>query len=65
MAKGLMEQFIVATVDTALVGQNTLLAAESMGLGGVFIGAIRNDPKKICDMLNIPENAYPVFGISE
>jgi nitroreductase len=34
-----------------------------MGLGGVFIGAIRNDPKKICDMLNIPENAYPVFGM--
>jgi nitroreductase len=63
MADGYMEQFIVATVDTALIGQNTLLAAESLGLGGVFIGAIRNDPKKICDLLNIPENAYPVFGM--
>jgi nitroreductase len=63
MVDGYMEQFIVATVDTALIGQNTLLAAESMGLGGVFIGAIRNNPKKICDMLNIPEHAYPVFGM--
>jgi nitroreductase len=63
MAAGYMEQFIVATVDTALIGQNTLLAAESMGLGGLFIGAIRNDPKKICDMLNIPQHAYPVFGM--
>lgn len=63
MADGYMEQFIVATVDTALIGQNTLLAAESMGLGGLFIGAIRNNPKKICDMLNIPEHAYPVFGM--
>lgn len=63
MANGYMEQFVVATVDTALVGQNTLLAAESMGLGGVFIGAIRNNPKKICEMLNIPEHAYPVFGM--
>ena len=63
MADGYMEQFIVATVDTALVGQNTLLAAESMGLGGVFIGAIRNNPKKICDMLKLPENTYPVFGM--
>ena len=63
MADGYMEQFIVATVDTALIGQNTLLAAESMGLGGVFIGAIRNNPKKICDMLNLPENTYPVFGM--
>ncbi len=63
MTKGYMEQFIVATVDTALIGQNTLLAAEAMGLGGLFIGAIRNDPRKICDMLNIPEHAYPVFGM--
>jgi len=63
MADGYMEQFIVATVDTALIGQNTLLAAESLGLGGVFIGAIRNDPKKVCDLLSIPENAYPVFGM--
>ena len=63
MASGYMEQFIVATVDTALIGQNTLLAAESMGLGGLFIGAIRNDPKKICDMLSIPQHAYPVFGM--
>ncbi|MBW2513746.1 MAG: oxygen-insensitive NADPH nitroreductase [Deltaproteobacteria bacterium] len=63
MASGYMEQFIVATVDTALIGQNTLLAAESMGLGGLFIGAIRNDPKKICDLLNIPAHAYPVFGM--
>jgi len=63
MADGYMEQFIVATVDTALIGQNTLLAAESMGLGGLFIGAIRNNPKKMCDMLNIPDHAYPVFGM--
>lgn len=63
MAGGYMEQFIVATVDTALIGQNTLLAAESMGLGGCFIGAIRNNPGEICDMLDLPEHTYPVFGM--
>jgi len=63
MALGYAEQFIVATVDTALIGQNTLLAAESLGLGGVFIGAVRNDPQKICDLLEIPDQAYPVFGM--
>ncbi|HPY40750.1 MAG TPA: nitroreductase family protein, partial [Thiolinea sp.] len=36
--EGHTEHFIAATVDTALVAQNVLLAAESMGLGGVFIG---------------------------
>ena len=63
MADGYMEQFIFATVDTALIGQNTLLAAESMGMCGVFIVEIRNNPKNICDMLNLPEHSYPVFGM--
>ena len=60
---GWAEQFIVATVDTALVAQNLLTAAESMGLGGVFIGGIRNDPQKVATLLNIPDQAYPVFGM--
>ncbi len=60
---GWAEQFVVATVDTALVAQNLMIAAESLGLGGVFIGGIRNDPEKVCELLNIPNNAYPVFGM--
>jgi nitroreductase len=63
MAKGFAEQFVVATVDTALLAQNAMTTAESLGLGGVFIGGIRNDPQKICDLLGIPEKAYPVFGM--
>ena len=63
MADGWAEQFIVATVDTALLAQNFMVASESMGLGGVFIGGIRNNPDKVCELLNIPDNAYPVFGI--
>lgn len=63
MSEGWAEQFVVATVDTALVGQNLMVAAESAGLAGVFIGGIRNDPQKVCDLLNIPDMAYPVFGM--
>ena len=63
MMKGYTEQFIVATVDAALVAQNTMLAAESLGLGGVFIGGIRNDPHKVCELLEIPDLVYPVFGM--
>jgi len=63
MVKGYTEQFIIATVDAALVAQNTLLAAESLGLGGVYIGGIRNDPQIICDLLAIPNLVYPVFGM--
>ena len=63
IVRGYTEQFIVATVDTALIAQNTMLAAESMGLGGVYIGGIRNDPQTVCDLLHIPDRVYPVFGM--
>lgn len=61
--EGHTEHFITATVDTALVAQNVLLAAESIGLGGVFIGGIRNNPQLVCDLLKLPEQVYPVFGM--
>jgi len=61
--EGHTEHFIAATVDTALVAQNVLLAAESMGLGGVFIGGIRNNPQIVCDLLELPDQVYPVFGM--
>ncbi|MCK5835840.1 MAG: oxygen-insensitive NADPH nitroreductase [Desulfobacula sp.] len=60
---GWAEQFIVGTVDTALAAQNLIVAAESLELGGVFIGGIRNDPTRVSDLLNIPDHAYPVFGM--
>lgn len=63
MADGYAEQLIVATVDTALFCQNTMVTAESIGLGGVFIGGIRNHPQRVCDLLDIPDQAYPVFGM--
>ncbi len=63
MKEGFTESFILATVDTAIAAQNSMIAAESMGLGGVYIGGIRNDPYRVCELLNIPKNVYPVFGM--
>jgi FMN reductase (NADPH) len=57
------ENFIVATVDCALAAQNAAIAAESMGLGIVYIGGIRNRPKEVTQLLNIPDLVYPVFGM--
>ena len=61
--EGHTEHFITATVDVALVAQNMLLAAESLGLGGVFIGGIRNNPQLVSDLLKLPDQVYPVFGM--
>lgn len=61
--EGFVETFIIATVDVALYGQNVMLGAESLGLGGVFIGGIRNHPVEVSELLKIPANVYPVFGM--
>ena len=63
MVSGFTEQFIIATVDVTLAAQNAMIAAESLGLGGVYIGGIRNDPEKVCELLKIPKHVYPVFGM--
>ncbi|GAB6146788.1 oxygen-insensitive NADPH nitroreductase [Desulfocicer niacini] len=61
-ARGMTEHFIIATVDVALFAQNCAIAAESMGLGICYIGGIRNDPQRVCALLNLPDQVYPVFG---
>lgn len=61
--RGMTEQLLVATVDTALMAQNVAVAAESEGLGICYIGGIRNNPQAISDLLRLPEHVYPVFGM--
>ena len=60
---GMTEHFIIATVDTALAAQNCVVAAESLGLGTCYIGAIRNDPRTVVELLELPESVYPVVGL--
>lgn len=57
------ENFIVATVDTALAAQNAAVAAESLGVGIVYIGGIRNQSEQVATLLDLPRLAYPVFGM--
>ncbi|WP_018916603.1 oxygen-insensitive NADPH nitroreductase [Vreelandella zhanjiangensis] len=63
VVRGMTEQLLVATVDTALMAQNVATAAESAGLGICYIGGIRNNPQAISDLLKLPEHVYPVFGM--
>lgn len=57
------ENFIIATVDTALAAQTAAIAAESLGLGIVYIGGIRNRIADVADLLKLPKLVYPVFGM--
>ncbi|MBP8301909.1 MAG: NTP transferase domain-containing protein [Planctomycetes bacterium] len=58
------ELFLQATVDAALLGQNLQLAAEAEGLGACMIGAARNHPLELAQVLGLPPHCYVVFGMT-
>ena len=59
-----LESFMVALVDAALAAQNCVVAAESLGLGTVYVGALRHAPEKVAAELNLPPNAFAGFGLA-
>ncbi len=58
-----LETFVVAAMDAALAAQNAVVALESMGLGGVYIGALRNNPERVAAELGLPPRVMPMFGL--
>ena len=58
-----LETFMVACLDVALAAQNAVVAAESLGLSTVYIGAMRNDPERVAKLLGLPKRSFVVFGL--
>lgn len=58
-----LETFMVACIDAALAAQNADVAAQSLGLRTVYIGAMRNDPVRVAELLGLPPRAFVVFGL--
>jgi len=61
---GYFENFLVASVDAAIAMQNAALAAESLGLGFCYIGALRNDPDTVIELFDLPELVFPIAGMT-
>lgn len=59
-----LETLFVGIIDAALAAQNALVALESLGLGGVYIGALRNRPEELAELLGLPPNVAGVFGLA-
>lgn len=59
-----VEPFLVAAVDVAILMQTATLAAESLGLGACYIGAIRNNPAEVIELLQLPRLTFPVVGMT-
>lgn len=60
---GDMDRFFAAFTDACIMAQNIVIAAESMGLGTVYLGSILNDSERICELLKFPKLTFPVIGL--
>ena len=58
-----LEMFVTAVIDASLAAQNATIAAESLGLGTVYIGGIRNQPEQVAKTLQLPPHLFAVFGL--
>ena len=63
-ALSFLEALFVGMIDAALGAQNALVALESLGLGGVYLGALRNRPEELAELLGLPPNVVGVFGLA-
>ncbi len=59
-----VENFLIAAVDAAIAAQNAALAAQSLGLGICYIGSIRNNPREVIQLLELPRLVFPVTGMT-
>lgn len=57
------EFYTMALVDVALAAERMVCAAESMGIGICYIGALRNHPQEVSDLLGLPDGTFGAFGL--
>lgn len=57
------DRFLSTFYDATLMAMNMVTAAESLGLGTVFLGSINNDMEGIIRLLELPKYTFPCLGI--
>ena len=61
---GWTDHFLVACVDTGIMAQSAMIALESLGLGGVYVGGIRDCVETVHELLKMPANTVPLMGLA-
>jgi hypothetical protein len=54
---------LVAAIDAALAAERMACAADLLGLGTCYIGALRNHPEQVKELLCLPPGTAPLFGL--
>ncbi|MCL9780016.1 oxygen-insensitive NADPH nitroreductase [Vibrio sp. S4M6] len=57
------ELTLIGAIDAGIMAQNCLIAAESLNLGGVYIGGLRNSAHEVDALLGLPQHSAVLFGL--
>lgn len=58
-----LEYFVMAIIDAALAAERMVVAAETLGIGTCYIGALRNDAEGVAQLVRAPEGSVGLFGL--
>ncbi len=58
-----IESIMVASVDIGIAMGTGIAVAENMGFGTCCIGAVRNSPKEMSEILNLPQHCFALVGL--
>ena len=61
---GWTEQLVMGVHDVGIAAQSAMTALEALGLGGVFVGGIRNGIVEADRLLKLPQQVIPVLGLA-
>jgi nitroreductase/FMN reductase [NAD(P)H] len=59
-----LDHFMNAAVDAGIVMTTFIRAAEAVGLGACPISGIRNKPREVSALLDLPDWVFPVAGLT-
>lgn len=59
-----VDTLLSLVLDVGIASQNAVVAAESLGLGTVYLGSVRNNAQRISELLDLPHLTIPMVGLS-
>lgn len=59
-----LDALLIGATDAGIAAQNAVTAAESLGLGSVLLGSLRNDVQRVAELLELPADVIPFFGMA-
>jgi nitroreductase len=61
---GYLDEPVTSVLDIGIASQTAAIAAESLGLGTVYLGSMRNDIGAVQEILGIPQDVVPFLGLA-